>query len=467
MKTPFDQPMTLWRSLQSLGNAAHCAIDGQQRRLTFAELVRASFLAGRGDDFRGRSVLIYTADQLSAAAALVELDGIAQRLILCPPDFPEEYLPFVKETAAVDAVVFDSETLNSGPPAVGLAAVVSEQSVPAAYDRSASLQTEWVLLTSGTTGLPKLVAHTLESLAGAVKEECAAESSTVWSTFYDIRRFGGLQIFLRALLTGTSLVLSDTRESTGEFLARAAACAVTHISGTPSHWRRALMTPSAAAFQPRYVRLSGEIADQAVLNQLQSFYPKAIVVHAFASTEAGVAFEVRDCLEGFPASFLNENSGVELRIDDGSLRIRSNRLADRYLGPAAAPLTGAEGFVDTGDMVALDGDRCYFVGRRDGMINVGGLKVHPEEVEAVINRHPVVRMALVRTRKNPITGALVVADVVLKPEQQSATKSIGTLEREIQRLCRDTLPAHKVPAIINFVPALAVAESGKLMRSHA
>ncbi len=74
----------------------------------------------------------------------------------------------------------------------------------------------------------------------------------------------------------------------------------------------------------------------------------------------------------------------------------------------------ADGFVDTGDMVELRGDRYYFVGRRDGIINVGGLKVHPEEVEAVINRHPGVRMSLVKARKSPITGAVVVADVVAR-----------------------------------------------------
>ena len=58
--------------------------------------------------------------------------------------------------------------------------------------------------------------------------------------------------------------------------------------------------------------------------------------------------------------------------------------------------------------------RYHFLGRRDGVINVGGLKVHPEEVEAVLNRHPQVRLSLVKTKKNPITGALVVADVLLK-----------------------------------------------------
>ena len=64
-------------------------------------------------------------------------------------------------------------------------------------------------------------------------------------------------------------------------------------------------------------------------------------------------------------------------------------------------------------MVELRGDRYIFAGRRGGIINIGGLKVHPEEVEAVINRHPRVRMSLVRPKRSPITGAIVIADVVL------------------------------------------------------
>ena len=124
-----------------------------------------------------------------------------------------------------------------------------------------SEQTEWVLLTSGTTGPPKLVLHTLLSLLGPIAERGAVTSSVVWSTFYDIRRYGGLQIFLRALLGGGTLVLSDPEDSTESFLVRAGEAGVTHISGTPSHWRRALMSPSAGALAPHYVRLSGEIAD--------------------------------------------------------------------------------------------------------------------------------------------------------------------------------------------------------------
>jgi acyl-CoA synthetase (AMP-forming)/AMP-acid ligase II len=64
----------------------------------------------------------------------------------------------------------------------------------------------------------------------------------------------------------------------------------------------------------------------------------------------------------------------------------------------------AAGFIDTGDMVELQRGRYYFVGRREGIINIGGLKVHPEAVEAVINQHPAVRMSRVSGRSNLITG---------------------------------------------------------------
>jgi acyl-coenzyme A synthetase/AMP-(fatty) acid ligase len=412
-------------------------------------------------------VLVATTDQLSAALALIELDGIARRLVLYPSDLPLESARSVIDSASVDAIVSDGATLS--PDISGTASFITcrPKIVPANYDRSLPLQTEWVLLTSGTTGLPKLVSHTLWSLTGAIQKGNTSASPIVWSTFYDIRRYGGLQIFLRAVLTGSSLVLSSAQESTTDFLIRAGAHGVTHISGTPSHWRHALMSPSAHMITPQYIRLSGEIADQAILNHLQSFYPRARVAHAFASTEAGVAFDVTDGLAGFPVNVIGNMPGVDMKVEDGSLRIRSARAAARYLGHQAQAITDTDGFVDTGDMLELRDDRYYFVGRRDGVINVGGLKVHPEEVEAVINRHPDVQMSLVRSRKNPITGALVVADVVLKTAPDSADERVRELQHDILLLCRKALTSHKVPAMINFVPALAVAETGKLVRGRA
>jgi acyl-coenzyme A synthetase/AMP-(fatty) acid ligase len=113
--------------------------------------------------------------------------------------------------------------------------------------------------------------------------------------------------------------------------------------------------------------------------------------------------------------------------------------------------------------VELSGDRYVFAGRKGGIINIGGLKVHPEEIEAVINRHPQVRMSLVRPKKSPVTGAIVIADVVLRTECPVAETQV---KDDILALCRAALPRHKVPAAISFVPSLDVAATGKLLRRH-
>src|SRR5438034_5249527 len=434
MKMPHAEGGSLWSSLSAAGHLSERALWGADASVTLGDLVRGSSLSGRLELLRGRSVLVATRDQLTAALALIELDAVARRLVLCPPDLPAEHLPFVAATAAVDALVSDRTAPHAGPPGVGTVVTCTPRIAPAAPERTGRYQTEWVLLTSGTTGRPKMVVHTLASLSGAMRGGRSPGDPAVWSTFYDIRRYGGLQIFLRALLGGGSMVLSSAEESTADFLIRAGAHGVTHISGTPSHWRRALMSPSARRIAPRYVRLSGEIADQAILDHLRAFFPNAGIAHAFASTEAGVAFDVGDGLAGFPASLIGQqNADGEMKIEDGSLRIRSARTATRYLGHEDGPLADRDGFVDTGDMLERRGDRYHFVGRRGGIINVGGSKVHPEEVEAVINGHPHVRMSLVRTRKNPITGALVVADVVLREEPEAANGRVRSEEHTSER----------------------------------
>jgi acyl-CoA synthetase (AMP-forming)/AMP-acid ligase II len=159
---------------------------------------------------------------------------------------------------------------------------------------------------------------------------------------------------------------------------------------------------------------------------------------------------------------------VQINVVEGSLRIRSARNAARYVGEDDSTLTDGEGFVDTGDMVERRGDRYYFLGRRSGLINVGGLKVYPEEVEAAINRHPAVRMSMVRSRRSSITGSLVAADIVLKgePDSSGAGGERVDFRREILQICHARLAPHKIPATIRFVPALEIAAAGKLAR-HA
>lgn len=404
-------------------------------------------------DLTGAHVLLRTRDQLFAALALIELDGVAARIVIAPPDVKPEHLPSVIARAAINVVVGEDPDLAVEGTRFEQVHLPQDGSIVAPSRKS-----EWILFTSGTTGVPKMVAHSLEGLSGAIQP--AAGRDIVWGTFYDIRRYGGLQILLRALLGQASLVLSDADENVADFLGRVGRHGVTHLTGTPSHWRRALMSPANAQIAPRYVRLSGEIADQAVLDSLKARFPEAAMGHAYASTEAGVGFEVTDGLEGFPASFIGRPGPVEMKVVAGTLRVRSPRTASQYVG--GTDDLKNDGWVDTGDMVELRGDRYYFAGRTGGIINVGGLKINPEEVEAVINRHPGVRMSRVSGRKSPITGAIVIAEVVLA----DAANDDATFKQAILEACREKLPAFKVPAMLRFVPALELTAGGKLSR-HA
>lgn len=461
---PCISPTSLSSAIIAAGALSSRLDAGPEGSATWGELVDDTALGFRTDELQGTCVLLAAIDQFTAAAALIQLDGAARRIVLYPPDLAREHLAFVADMADVDVTVTDEPVPQAtNTRKVRITPNRRESGLPATGN--SPLETEWILLTSGTTGRPKLVQHTLTSLTGAIELE--SKPGRVWSTFYDIRRYGGLQIFLRAILTGTPLVLKSAQETGAKFLARAGALGVTHILGTPSHWRRALMSPAANSITPEYVRLSGEIADQAILNNLRLQYPQATIAHAFASTEAGVAFVVEDGLMGLPSESLMHTPGVEMQVEGGTLRVRSDRTATRYLGADSPPLKDADSFVDTGDAMELRDGRFYFVGRRDGIINVGGLKVHPEEVEAVINRHPEVGMSLVRSRKSPITGAIVIADVVLRTPPSTNDGRTPLLQRDILEFCRGELARHKVPAAINFVPSLDVADSGKMVRGHA
>ena len=178
-------------------------------------------------------MLLRTADQLSAALALIALDGVAARIVIAPPDLKAEHLPDVIERAEIDTLVTDGDAID------GLTSVTISTDCSARRRRRQRdvAHSEWVMFTSGTTGAPKMVAHTPGGLTGAIKP--ATRADIVWGTFYDIRRYGGLQILLRALLGGASLILSDAGRSRRRF------------PGAPGPARRHPSDRHAVALAPR------------------------------------------------------------------------------------------------------------------------------------------------------------------------------------------------------------------------
>jgi non-ribosomal peptide synthetase component F len=176
--------------------------------VSLTDILSQTVLGGRLGELSGRAVLLKLSDQLRSGLAMIELDGIARRMLLCPPDLNPAHLDALMANAGIDAVVTDEPDrwAETGVPLVVTAQLPLQATAPARTERA----TEWLMLTSGTSGVPKIVGHTLEALTGAIVAEGPARGpAPVWATFYDIRRYGGLQIFLRAVLSGGSMVLSD------------------------------------------------------------------------------------------------------------------------------------------------------------------------------------------------------------------------------------------------------------------
>lgn len=396
------------------------------------------------------------------APALVQLDGVASRLFLASPN-----LAFADVLALARQSKCDLLLGEDAPPA-SIGAGFEYRRLPAEPDaggpssggQAARSSTTWLLATSGTTGQPKLVGHRLASLTRTTKLDFERTASVRWGLLYDHARFAGLQVVLQSLLSGAALIAPDLRLELEQQLGHLVEGGCTHLSATPTLWRKLLMSANGLRLPLRQVTLGGEIVDQKVLDALRAAFPQARIVHIYASTEAGVGFSVADGKAGFPLAYLDKPpSGIELRVVSGRLLVRNTAVQSAYVGSGES-FADAEGFVDTGDAVELHGQRYYFLGRAGGVINVGGNKVHPEEVERVLLEHPRVAQARVSSRRSSITGALVVAEVVAA----GATADSTELRSSILKHCRDRLPRFQVPASIQIVEDLPLNASGKLSR---
>jgi acyl-coenzyme A synthetase/AMP-(fatty) acid ligase len=313
------------------------------------------------------------------------------------------------------------------------------------------------MMTSGTTGRPKIAVHSLPSLLSRVRagSNLPANRGGKWLLSYQPTGFAGVQVILTALLSRGVIVVPEDRSPAG-FHEAVRQHGVTQISATPTFWRSFLLVARPDTLDLRQITLGGEAADQATLDRLKKAFPRARITHIYASTEAGVVFAVHDGREGFPAAWLQQpTQGVELRVRDGLLQIKTPNAMRGYATESAQPLQ-ADGWLATADRCEIDGDRVRVLGRQDSTINVGGSKVYPLAVETFLLGLDGVLEARVFGVPNPITGSLVAAEVVLEPgrDQKAARASILAA-------CRERLAGYQVPRALKFVDEIDVQASGK------
>ncbi len=305
-----------------------------------------------------------------------------------------------------------------------------------------------VVATSGTSGPPKLVDHSWDSLLAAARlaEQWQGRG---WLLVYDATRWAGIQVWLQALLTGGRIVVPASRDP--DTVVRAVVDdEVAILPGTPTLLRRVLTSADRDLLSGNVVEritLGGEAADGPLLEMVQEVFPRAKVTQVYATTELGEVFRVTDGKAGFPAAWIGKSlpGGAHVRVRrDGELLVQLHR-------------DTAE--VATGDLVEQTGDRYEFVGRRSDVIVVGGAKVYPKRVEEVLRDVPGVVEARVYAVPSPITGELVAAEIVPAAEADGGRIRDAAIAR-----CREKLEPHAVPRVVDCVEKTATTAAGKTPR---
>ncbi len=300
------------------------------------------------------------------------------------------------------------------------------------------------LFTSGTTGQPKKIVHTFQSITRFVKISEIARAN-VWGFAYNPTHMAGVQVFFQALLNGNSIVRLFGI-SKDQILYSIEKFSITNISATPTFYR--LLLPEQMVFNSvKRVTLGGEKFDEKTAEQLKHIFPDAKFTNVYASTEAGTLFAANG--NNF---YIKPEMQPFVQIVDNELIIHKSLLgkSEFYVSE----------WYHTGDMVKIISDQPFqfqFVSRKNEMVNVGGYKVNPGEVEETIRKLEGVQDVRVFAKSNSVLGNILCCEVVKTSDEID--------EISIRQFLRSKLQEFKIPRIIKFTDQILITRTGKIKRN--
>lgn len=302
------------------------------------------------------------------------------------------------------------------------------------------------IFTSGTTGQPKKVTHSYASLSRAVRRG-DKYSGNIWGFAYNPTHMAGLQVFFQALENKNELV-NIFNQSRISIYASIRENNITHISATPTFYR--LLLPVEDSFHSvRRITLGGEKSGESLYRAIHQIFPEAKITNVYASTEAGTLFASKGSDFIFPKDNLKD-----FKVIDGELYIHKSLLGESD----SLKLDGD--FYPTGDLIEWVNEAeglFRFKSRKNELINVGGYKVNPQDVEDAIRDISGISDVQVFGKANSVLGNVLCAKVV-KEYNSDIT------EPDIKKQLSVRLQDFKIPRIIRFVDSIDVTRTGKLKR---
>jgi acyl-CoA synthetase (AMP-forming)/AMP-acid ligase II len=298
-----------------------------------------------------------------------------------------------------------------------------------------------VLFSSGSTGESKASVLDFSGLLAKFKAPRPAYRTLV---FLLLDHIGGINTLLHGLCHGGTMVTTRER-SPGAVCAAIETHRIQLLPTTPTFLRMLLIADASRQHDLSSLKLityGTEPMPPSTLAAVREALPWVRFKQTYGLSELGI-LPTRSRDSGSVWLKLGD-AGFEHKIVDGVLWIRSPSAMLGYLN-APSPFD-VDGWFNTQDLVERDGEFIRILGRKSELINVGGEKVHPTEVENVLLQIANVKDVTVRGLPNPVTGEVVAAKITpLAPEEPDA------LKRRVRQFCHARLERYKIPAVIDVV----------------
>ena len=302
-----------------------------------------------------------------------------------------------------------------------------------------------VLFSSGTSGRPKAMVQDLTNLLATYQERRPSGLPVLALLGFD--HIGGLNTLLNTLAAGSLLAVPPSR-APADVAATIARHQVAILPASPTFLNLLLtagLTEELSSL--RVITYGTEPMPESLLVRLKAAFPRVRFIQTFGTSETGIT---RTESPEAGSTFLRfEDPNLEWKIIDDELWLRSRTQVAGYLNASNERFT-ADGWFRTGDKVEQGPNGTLRVlGRMGEMINVGGEKLMPAEVESVVLGIAGVADCRVRGESHPLTGQTVVVDVVTALADHEALRSA------IRSACRERLARHKIPTRVTFVPSVS------------
>jgi long-chain acyl-CoA synthetase len=311
-----------------------------------------------------------------------------------------------------------------------------------------------VLFTSGSSGEPKVVLHDCARLLSKYATRRHRVRTLLFLLFDHI---GGFDTLLQALSNAGTVIVPDDRTPEG-VCASIARHRVEVLPASPSFLSMLLMSGAQTRHDLsslRYITYGAEVMPPALLRRLAESFPKVTLLQKYGLTELGT---LRSHSSSNDSPWVRiGGEGYRTRVVDGLLEIQAESSMLGYLN-APSPFT-PDGWFMTGDAVEVEGEYLRILGRASDLINVGGRKVHPPEVEAVILELENIREAAVLGEAHALVGQVVVARVTLREPEEPRQ-----LERRVREHCRARLAPYMVPVKVVVAAGPLHSERHKTVR---